>query len=90
MTRTLRIATVVLLVLAGVAFRRWDLYRADPGHPRYIHTSAHGWAGGPDILQLTAVVWLASTAVICLVLSLREKLSALISADPALDEPLLN
>jgi hypothetical protein len=72
MTRALRIATVILLVLAGVALRRWDLYHADPGHPRYVYTSAHGWEGGPGILQLTAFVWLASAAVICLVLSLRE------------------
>jgi hypothetical protein len=68
MTRALRIAAATLLILAGAAFTHWDLYHVDPSHPRYVH--AHG---GPDILQLTAFVWLASAAVFCLLASLREE-----------------
>jgi len=69
MTWALRIAAATLLILAGLAFHRWDLFHVDPGHPRYVHT--HDWAGGPDILQLTAFVWLASAGVVCLLLGTR-------------------
>ena len=71
LTWALRIAAVALLILAAAAFRHWDLYHIDPGHPRYVQT--RDWAGGPDILQLTAFVWLAAVAVICLLVSLRDK-----------------
>ena len=70
MAWALRIAAAILLILAGLAFHRWDLFHVNPGHPRYVH--AHGWEeGGPDILQLTAFVWLASAAVVCLLLGTR-------------------
>jgi hypothetical protein len=69
MTWALRIAAATLLILAALAFHRWDLYHVDPSHPRYVHT--HDWVGGPDILQLTAFAWLASAAIICLLLGIR-------------------
>ena len=71
MAWALRIAAAMLLILAGLAFHRWDLFHMGPGHPRYVQT--HGREeGGPDILQLTAFVWLASAAVVCLLLGTRE------------------
>ena len=72
MTWALRIAAATLLILAGLAFHRWDLFHVDPGHPRYVQIHDRE-EGGPDILQLTAFVWLAIAAVFCLLASLREE-----------------
>ena len=69
---TLRLAAAVLTFLAGLAFRCWDHFAGAPG-TRYV-PHGHGWTGGPNVLQLTAFLWLLAGAVAFLVLSLRDRL----------------
>ena len=51
----------VLTFLAGLAFRSWDHFAGAPG-TRYV-PNGHGWTGGPNVLQLTAFLWLLAGAV---------------------------
>jgi hypothetical protein len=69
---TLRLAAAVLTFLAGLAFRSWDHFAGVPAN-RYV-PNGHGWTGGPNVLQLTAFLWLLAGAVAFLLLSLRDRL----------------
>ncbi len=69
---TLRLAAAVLTFLAGLAFRSWDHFAGAPG-TRYV-PHGHSWTGGPNVLQLTAFLWLLAGAVAFLLLSLRDRL----------------
>jgi hypothetical protein len=69
---TLGIAAAGLTFLAGLAFRCWDHFAGVSG-TRYV-LKGHGWTGGPNVLQLTAFLWLLAGAVTCLLLSLRDRL----------------
>jgi hypothetical protein len=69
---TLCIAAALLTFLAGLAFRCWDHFAGVSG-TRYV-PKGHGWTGGPNVLQLTAFLWLLAGAVACLLLGLRDRL----------------
>jgi hypothetical protein len=71
---TFRLAAAVLTFVAALAFRSWDHFAGVPG-TRYV-PNGHSWTGGPNVLQLTAFLWLLAGAVACLLLSLRDHLVA--------------